>query len=332
MAINVVTVANLADDFSFDSVSIWNDSVLIGTSLPVSPPEPKKKWLFFNTNVGKITNVWNSSTLSWITIQQNTTEVYSLPAPSWRKGLSQPQTIQNGAMYMCDMFYPKLQRVEDSLIASGNLYLQFGVIKGKNYHRGRYRRNGLKWYNPYPNPFTGTGEVGGDNPPTGAVSTRTNLIPITAQNKTLSQAIPYWENYNTTMINVFNGDVSTNGIEGVTVPYLTGSGIRKNAANNLPNQFLSGGMKYKKRPKHQYSRHKNMSTSIWFCRLVIIKDKRVVQYGDISNPVIIRPNEVPFSATTLSVKSFRPEQNTPYVSPNYGLVEFKGEEMTSYNS
>lgn len=329
MALNLIALANLGDDFSYDTVSIWNDSVLTGTSLPTTPPEVKKKWLFFDTNVNQITNVWNTTTLSWMSIARN--EVYSLPAPSWRKGLAQPQTIQDGNMYMCDMFYPKLQRVDDALIASGMLYLQFGVIKGKNYHRGRYRRNGLKWYNPYPNPYNGSGEIGGNNPPTGAVGIRTNLIPITAQNKTLSQAIPYWENYNTIDITVFNGDVATNGHTIIRAPYLTGSTIRKNFAPNLANQFLPGGMKYGTRPKYNYSRHRNMSTSIWFCRLVVIKDKRVIQYGDVSNPVIIRPNEIPFSATTLTTKSFEP--STPsYNNATYNLAEFKGEEMTNYNS
>lgn len=111
------------------------------------------------------------------------------------------------------MYYPKIQLVDSELIDNGTLYLQFGRITDKDctYKNGsdRVRENGVKWYTPYPNPFeTTSGIVGGGEINDTLITTRTNLIPITAQFQTLAQAIPYWEFYKTTTCDVFDGIVS----------------------------------------------------------------------------------------------------------------------------
>ena len=129
----------------------------------------------------------------------------NLPAPLWRKGTSSLQTILTGETISCDMFYPKIQLVDQKLIDDGVLYLQFGRISDKDYSFDsitslpQIRENGIKWYTPYPNPYSNTsGIIGGGAVNDPLVSIRTNLIPVTNQFQTLLQAIPYWEFYKTT--------------------------------------------------------------------------------------------------------------------------------------
>ena len=268
-----------------------------------------------------------------ININQENNSGYSLPAPLWRKGIAQVQTIISGENPMCDMYYPKIQLVNQSLIDDGVLYLQSGRISDKDYTISaavpQIRENGIKWYTPYPNPFASTsGIVGGGDVSDGQIAAmgRTNLIPITNQFQTLSQAVPYWQFYRTHDCLVFNGVVSTAGITNVSgVPYMTGCKRRKDFYS--PDQYLPGAVKYSKRPKRPMTRHRNMSTSTWFCRLIVIRDGRVEQVGEISTPIIVRPNELPFNENSMS--------SSPIIfgdlsSINYYLYEFKAEELTKY--
>lgn len=258
---------------------------------------------------------------------------YQLPAPLWRKGTSQTQTILTGETVQCDMFYPKIQLVDQSLIDNSILYLQFGRITDKDYtydsnsNSAQIRENGIKWYTPYPNPFeTTSGIVGGGEINDTLITTRTNLIPITAQFQTLAQAIPYWEFYKTTSMSVFDGKVSTFGQTSILkVPYMTG--CKTNRDFSSPGQYLPGASRYKNRPQRPMTRQRVLSTSMWFSRLIVIENGRVKQLGEISTPVIIRPNELPFNEETIS--------SSPIVFGNlksipYGLREFKGEELNKY--
>ena len=269
---------------------------------------------------------------SSININNPSPSSYSLPAPEWRKGLTTNQTILTGENVDCDMFYPKIHRVNQQLIDDGELYVQFGVIKDYDYSYSpigpKYRRQGLKWYAPYPNTIGLTsGDIGGNTVNDGLITQRTNLIPVTAQNQTLTQAIPYWQHYKTRTIELLTADPTTNGTASVSAPYLTGTKNMKGMWS--PNLYLPGGSRYKTRPKRSMTMHRLFSTSTWFCRLVVIRNGRVIQYGDISNPVIIRPNMPPFSENTMSSSLF--ERGLAFIPNNsYGVREFKGEIITKY--
>lgn len=258
---------------------------------------------------------------------------YNLPAPLWRKGVSQTQTILTGENVQCDMYYPKIQLVDSELIDNGILYLQFGRITDKDYSfnsntsTAQIRENGIKWYTPYPNPFeTTSGIVGGGEINDLLITTRTNLIPITAQFQTLPQAVPYWQFYKTRKMDVFDGIVANGGRTTILgVPYMTG--CKSKVGFSDPTSYLPGQGLYNRRPKRPLTRHRPFSTSMWFCRLIVIEDGRVKQIGDISTPIIVRPNELPFNEETIS--------SSPIIFGNllpipYGLKEFKAEELTKY--
>lgn len=78
----IITLDNLDDDFLLDvsTNKIFNDSIIVGTGIPLlTPPVILKKWLFFDTVVKKLTYFWNNTV--WVNIAVTEGCTY-LPVPN----------------------------------------------------------------------------------------------------------------------------------------------------------------------------------------------------------------------------------------------------------
>ncbi len=261
----------------------------------------------------------------------------ALPSPQWRKGTKQSQLLWDGSGTVeCDSFYVKVPRVKQSLIDDGVLFVQFGRLDGRKYTNNptpKVRMKGIKWYSPcdasnapiYP---SGSGEIGGRH--NGNAMARPNLIPVTAQNQTITQALPIWAFYGTKDTLVFNGDISnSNGVSVVNgVPYLTGSGKRAGKGMYSPDFYHRTGGLSKKRPKRPMWRSNDHARSVWYARLVVIRDGRVVSYGSVSEAVIFRPNQLTFSTETMSSTIIR--NNGSYGDSGWAFVGLYGDIQSNY--
>ena len=258
----------------------------------------------------------------------------SLPSPQWRKGTKQVQMLWDGSGTVeCDSFYVKVPRVKQSLIDDGVLFVQFGRLTKRQYSSPNgVRMKGIKWYTPcdainnsiYPN---GSGEICGKH--NGNAMARPNLIPVTAQNQTIAQALPIWAFYGTKQARALNGDISNiNGVSFVLgVPYLSGTG--KNSLGMYDPAFYhnSGGLRTK-RPKRPMWRSNDHARSVWYSRLVVIANGRVVSYGSVSEAVIVRPNQMSFSTETMS--SMIVDSSGNYIDSSYSFLALTGDIQSNY--
>ena len=94
MSKNVVILQNLADDFSYDTSKLWNDSIIIGVGTPsLQPLVIEKKWLWIDSVKNKITHYWNPSLLSWKLIDENVLSATKLTTARTINGVSFDGTI-----------------------------------------------------------------------------------------------------------------------------------------------------------------------------------------------------------------------------------------------
>jgi len=253
-----------------------------------------------------------------------------LPQLTWEKGQDSLQTIVTSEQLMCSMFYPRISLVDQGLIDNGELFVQFGKIDRKHYtiagnpQTAQIKGNAIRWYVPavaggLPYQSSGSGEIGGGSY---YGVDRPNLIPVTSQNTTLTQAVPVWGFYQQRDTEVFDARNPT--LKSFSkVVLMTGKGARNNEAYA---QYLPGGGRYKKRPKNHPFSGANFTTSTWFCRLVIIRDNKVVEYGPISTPLIFKPNGLMLDKGRLSMAYYTGGGPMDYVA-----IELRGEELKSYN-
>ena len=258
----------------------------------------------------------------------------SLPSPQWRKGTKQVQMLWDGSGTVeCDSFYVKVPRVKQSLIDDGVLFVQFGRLTKRCYSNPNgVRMKGIKWYTPcdasnaaiYP---SGSGEICGNHH--GNTMARPNLIPVTAQNQTIAQALPIWAFYGTKQAIALNGDMSnSNGISTVIgVPYLSGSGKRASGMYD-PTFYHNSGPLRTKRPRRPMWRSNDHARSVWYSRLVVISNGRVVSYGSVSEAVIVRPNQMTFSTETMSSMFVKADGN--YQDSGYTFSALTGDIQSNY--
>ena len=261
----------------------------------------------------------------------------SLPSPQWRKGTKQVQMLWDGSGTVeCDSFYVKVPRVKQSLIDDGVLFVQFGRLTKRCYSEangiGRVRMKGIKWYTPCdasnaPIYGGGSGEICGRH--NGNAMARPNLIPVTAQNQTITQALPIWAFYGTKQAFVLNGDISNvNGVSAVVgVPYLSGTGKRASGMYD-PTFYHNTGPLRTKRPKRPMWRSNDHARSVWYSRLVVISNGRVVSYGSVSEAVIVRPNQMTFSTETMSSMFVKADGN--YQDSGYTFYALTGDIQSNY--
>lgn len=259
----------------------------------------------------------------------------SLPTPTWRKNGVSSETIWDGSYTVdCDLIYSKVPLVAQQFITDENLYIQYGRLMGKKYARrngiGVTRGGGIRWYSPCGNNnvglFNGSGEIGGNH--NGNLFARPNLIKVTSQNFISPDPLPIWAFYGTYNCNVINGDI-TNGGGGTTisgVPYVTGT--KKNTGFGQFSNYHSTGSFSRKRPARPMLRNNTHARSVWFSRLVVIENGKVVKYGAVSEPVIFRPNQLPFSEELMS--SMHTDRLGNYRDPQYSFRVLKGDIQSNY--
>jgi hypothetical protein len=258
-----------------------------------------------------------------------------LPAPIWSRMGIAPRTITTGETVPCDIYTAKVPLVDSDLLEQGKLFVQYGRISRRDSKGSpsgvHVRPMRIKWYTPYVggvNPYPGSGEVGGTHVLAGGID-RPNLIPVTQQNETVAQEVPYWAFYATGDMEIFDADPNTLGwVTLPGVPFVTGNKRRAYAMN--PSLWLPSGALYGKRPKFPKWKQRAQSVSYWFCRLAVIEDGLAIGYGPTSEALVVRPNEVPFGEFYMAslVRDFSGEP----MPVGYALSEFKAEIVTKYRA
>lgn len=224
----------------------------------------------------------------------------SLPTLNWVKtGSNINVTLRDGITNgITDTYAAKVPLISDQeLINSGRLRVQYGRLSSRDYKpmpTPHIRERRIKWYAsscPGCEVFA-SGEVGGGSSISG---NRPNMFVVTQQNDIVGN-VPFWDFYDIKGCSVFNGIPALSGITNLEdVPYMTGNPARDGIY--FPDRFLPGGSHYNTRPERAMFRQRHTSESYWFCRLVVMMEDNpqyVEYYGPVSEPLIVKPNEVGF--------------------------------------
>lgn len=266
-----------------------------------------------------------------------TSQTASLPTPLWTYNGKDVRQIMDGNSATCDLYSVQIPWMNQELIDSGNVYVQYGRYMNRGYNNDRTwpnskRRPKFKPYAAWPNnPFpTGSSELGGLSVGVPVTAVRDNLFKVTHQNQIIAE-LPYWSFYILKNCSVYTGDINNgnSGLINLMLPTMAGTGRTGGSDISYIQNYMPGGSRENQRPMRLMTRGRFFSNSIWSARLVLIVDGKVQGYGPLSTALHIKPNEMGYSSEMQS--SSKPNYQSPSNSPIwYDLRTFHGTIIDKY--
>lgn len=211
-----------------------------------------------------------------------------IPAPVWELGtVTNMQTLDGYG------FTGKRVAARVGLLPENTQYtfaVQYGRVKRNRYTwKSTLNRHGARivWFSDWDgtNSVTGTGYGGGQH--TSVSLPRRNMFPV--QKSDLAGELEYNLFYVMRNVMVWNGSSS----QIISAPHMTGGRISR--AGDI-SQFGTGGSFFGKRPR--LLADSTHMQSVWYARIVVWENNRIVGYSPNSEPLFVKPNALPYIENT----------------------------------
>lgn len=214
-----------------------------------------------------------------------------LPVPIWEVHQEQVRTFYDFSIALCEIPRARVPFINPELIAEGNLYVEYGRIRGSRYRSRpvpkRYGKGRIyAWSNWTSGVTSGTGYGGGVH--SGVSIQRPNRFLITNIGF-LAPECPYWAFYKKKTGELFNG--STAPISS-TLYYSTPGEPFSSIFNPVKSLPPSLGGTYM---SPYYNRFHNIrfASTKWYARIIKVVDGRVEEVGDWSEELIVSQTPYP---------------------------------------
>lgn len=222
-----------------------------------------------------------------------------LPAPQW-ESVSWPRvkTMSDWNPITGSEWWARLPLVDQKLIDNGELFVEYWRIKQQSFRLKydvnwwkikRRRASKIRWYSDW----DGNDSIRGRWYSTGqheVAIPRRNMFPVISQSF-IAPPVPRYSFYRMAWLYYYNWDhsVLTQFFE-YSVPVVCGS-----KKNKIQQQRLDNTEKdiAKKRVAQNKLKDVMQHSSEWYCRLVVMKEWRVVQQWPISEPLFIEVSGMP---------------------------------------